>query len=192
MLQIDDSLSKSGLSLDEIDLIVFSNGPGSFTGLRIGLATVKGISLAKRIPVYPVNSVYALAFNCFGSGRDIIPLIDAKMNEVYCAIYNKDMKEKVAPKNCKADEFIQSIEHPAIIVGDGVKKYEALIDKKEGILTKGLIHQNFIIASSLISIAIKEDIQINYDIEKISDLEPYYLRRSQAQVNKDLQKDVGE
>jgi len=188
MLQIDQCLVQSGLTVGDIDLIVVSNGPGSFTGLRIGLATVKGICLAKKIPVYPVNSLYALAYNCYGGDKDIVPFIDAKMNEVYCAVYGKDMREKVAPLNAKPEEFIDSIEHPAIIIGDGVNKYENLISKRADILTKGLAHQNFIIASSLIGLVFNEKIVADFDIDTISDLEPYYLRRSQAELKNNSHK----
>jgi len=183
MLQIDKSLVSSGLTLNDIDLLVYSNGPGSFTGLRIGLATIKGICMAKEIPLIPLNSLYALAHNVYGCDVDIIPFIDAKMNEVYAAVYNNKMQQKTKPQSTNPQVFLESIQEKSIIIGDAVYKYPELIAQKKDILTCGLIHQNFITASSLIAIVCKEKIHPRYDFELIADLEPYYLRRSQAEIN---------
>lgn len=184
MLQIDNSLVQSELTLDDIDLIAFSNGPGSFTGLRIGLATVKGICTVKKIPLYPVNTLKALAFNVFGCERDIVPIIDAKMNEVYGAVFDKYFNIIREPENCSPELFIDEIEKPSIVLGDGVYRYKELLEKKGKILRIGLTHQNFVVASSLIGLVCYERIEPDYDFEAIAALEPYYLRSSQAELKK--------
>lgn len=184
ILQIDNCLQQARMKLDDINLIVYSNGPGSFTGLRIGLATVKGICTAKEIPLYPVNTLYALAYNLYGCQCDIVPFIDAKMNEIYAAVYDKDFNEKIAPQNNKPDIFLEKLSSPAIIVGDGVEKYSPYIDKCKQIVARGLAHQNMVIASALIGLSFHKGIILKYDFEAIADLEPYYLRKSQAELNK--------
>lgn len=183
MLQIDNGLSQSGINLDDIDLIVFSNGPGSFTGLRIGLATVKGICTVKKIPLYPLSSLKALAYNAYGCAVNIAAFIDARMNEAYAALYDRQMNEVIAPMNTDPQAFIDSINEKSLIIGDGVYKYSSLIEKRNDVLTQGLIHQNYIIASSLIAAAIDDNIDIEFDFDAIADLEPYYLRKSQAEQN---------
>ncbi len=186
ILQIDKCLKDSDMCLDELDLIIYSNGPGSFTGLRIGLATVKGICTAKQIPLFPVNSLYSMAYNLFGCQADIVPFIDAKMNEVYAAVYDKDLQVLIPPQNDKPGLFLKKINRPAIIIGDGVVKYIQFINESCNIIAKGMPHQNLIIASTLISMAINEKIAPEFDFDAISNLEPYYYRKSQAEINKQL------
>ena len=86
MTQIDFGLRQSGITLEELDLITLTNGPGSFTGIRIGLATAKGLSFGRKIPLLPFNTLEILAFNVWGSCLPILPFIDAKMDEVYAAL----------------------------------------------------------------------------------------------------------
>ncbi|MBW6515262.1 MAG: tRNA (adenosine(37)-N6)-threonylcarbamoyltransferase complex dimerization subunit type 1 TsaB [Candidatus Cloacimonetes bacterium] len=184
MQQIDYGLKQSEMSIDEIDLIALSNGPGSFTGVRIGLATAKGICLAKKVPLYPVNTLKVLAYNAHGCQINILPFIDARMDEVYAALYDSDMKELIAPKSAKPEEFLSTIKEKTLIIGDGIYRYQELISSMKNTLTTGLLHQNFPIASALISIVVQEQKIPNYDFKNIADLEPYYLRKSQAELKK--------
>ena len=178
MLQIDKSLSQSGLTLDDLDLIVYSNGPGSFTGLRIGLATVKGICTVKQIPLHPVNSLKALGYNAYGYSQQVIPFIDAKMNQVYAAVYDSSMNVITSPVCTKPEPFLESVDLPSFIIGNGIDRFAELVRKKKNV-TCGLIHQNFILASSLIGIVDNEKPSISYDCDAIADLVPYYLKTTE-------------
>lgn len=86
---IDELLNNNNITLDDIGLIACDNGPGSFTGIRIGVSTVKALAEVKQIPIVPCSSLEGLAFNVTGFDY-ICSLIDARNNQVYCAIYDKN------------------------------------------------------------------------------------------------------
>jgi len=182
--QIDAGLKNSKINISDIDLVVIANGPGSFTGTRIGLATAKGICMAHNIPLLPINTLELLANNIAHSNRNILALIDARMSEVYAALYSPELEIILPETNTKPEILFKKIKKPVIVVGDGAKEY------RNEILVSGidhtfcLEHQNIPLASTLISIALKNNIP-EYDFESISELEPYYLRKSQAELVRD-------
>ncbi|MDY6916238.1 MAG: tRNA (adenosine(37)-N6)-threonylcarbamoyltransferase complex dimerization subunit type 1 TsaB [Candidatus Cloacimonadota bacterium] len=182
--QIDFGLKQSNLQVANLDLLVLANGPGSFTGLRIGLATIKGLSLANEIPILPVNTLYMLAKNVQGTNRAIMSFIDAKMNEIYAALYTPDFKEIIAPCNSEPENFLKKINRPIIAVGNATLKYQNLMSKLNLDYKIAPLQQNFHNSVCLLAIA-KEQKFPKYDLDKISSLEPYYLRRSQAEIVKE-------
>lgn len=84
---LDEIKNMTELELETVDAIAVAAGPGSFTGLRIGSATAKGIGLALNKPIIPVPTVDALAYNLYGTSDLICPLMDARRNQVYTGIY---------------------------------------------------------------------------------------------------------
>ncbi|RLC55752.1 MAG: tRNA (adenosine(37)-N6)-threonylcarbamoyltransferase complex dimerization subunit type 1 TsaB, partial [Candidatus Cloacimonadota bacterium] len=182
--QIDAGLKNSKIGIPDIDLVVIANGPGSFTGVRIGLATAKGICMAQNIPLLPINTLELLANNVADSSRNILALIDARMAEVYAALYSTKLELIIPETNAKPAEFFKKIKEPVIIVGDGAKEFKKEILESGIDHTFCLEHQNIPLASTLISIALKSNIPI-FDFERIAELEPYYLRKSQAELVRD-------
>jgi len=86
--------------MERIDLLVCTTGPGSFTGVRIGVSTIKGLALATGKPIVGVSTLEALAVNVFPSRRLICPLLDARKNQVYAGLYRAgpdSLPEAVAP-----------------------------------------------------------------------------------------------
>ena len=123
------------LNLSSIDFIAVTAGPGSFTGLRIGAATVKGLGLALDKPVLPVPTVDSLACGLYGTDRVICPLMDARRQQVYTGIYeNKDGLRILEPQCVTALTEItgklNELGREVIFLGDGVPvNEEALRDE---------------------------------------------------------------
>ena len=84
---IDEILTRNGLTLDDIDALAVNNGPGSFTGIRIGVAVVKGLAFEKNIPCYEVSTLDSIAFNCKDKSGLVVAVMDARRNQVYNANY---------------------------------------------------------------------------------------------------------
>jgi tRNA threonylcarbamoyladenosine biosynthesis protein TsaB len=85
---VDHCLSFAGLHIDQVDLFACAVGPGSFTGLRIGVGLIKAFAHASGKPVVGVNTLDALAMNAFGTDEMICPIIDARRGDVYTATYH--------------------------------------------------------------------------------------------------------
>lgn len=127
---LDEIKQMTELELSTIDAIAIACGPGSFTGLRIGSATAKGLGLALDIPIIPVPTVDSLAYNLYGSQKLICPLMDARRNQVYTGLYTFEGEELVTlVAQCAVDisEIIDKINETGkevIFLGDGVSVYE--------------------------------------------------------------------
>ncbi|MBQ8986745.1 MAG: tRNA (adenosine(37)-N6)-threonylcarbamoyltransferase complex dimerization subunit type 1 TsaB [Lachnospiraceae bacterium] len=123
------------LDLSSIDFIAVTAGPGSFTGLRIGAATVKGLGLALDKPVLPVPTVDSLACGLYGTDRVICPLMDARRQQVYTGIYeNKDGLEVLEPQCVTAlteiTAKLNALGKEVIFVGDGVPVNEEALKEQ--------------------------------------------------------------
>ena len=182
--QIDTALKSSSMQISDLDIIAISNGPGSFTGLRIGLAAAKGLSFPHEIPLYPVNTLRLLAANLYGNELPILSFMDARMQEVYAALYTPFLQEIIPPCNAKPAEFLAQIDQPVIITGDGISRYRDLISDLKIKYKTALPHQRIPTAMTLVSLTMMEKPDHNFDFETVSSLEPWYFRKSQAELNK--------
>lgn len=123
---IDFVLKNAHLSVNDIDGWVVSLGPGSFTGLRIGISTVKGLALATQKPVAGVSTLDVLAFQVSPTPYLICPILDARKGEVYTAFYRYDENSlrRVSPyKVLKPEELVHQIKEKTLLVGDGIRNY---------------------------------------------------------------------
>ena len=98
---LEEIVKMSGLDLQETDAIAIAAGPGSFTGLRIGSATAKGLGLALKKPIVPVSTVDALAYNLYGTDCLVCPIMDARRNQVYTGIYGFEAQDAEGADLCK-------------------------------------------------------------------------------------------
>jgi len=170
----------------DIDAIAISLGPGSFTGLRIGLSTVKGLAMATGIPLIGISSLDGLACQfCFTSSL-ICPLLDARKKEVYTALYRAseiDTIERISDYLVlPPEELIERIDEPTIFVGDGVEVYRDLLQEK--LKKKALFAQaplNFAKASSIGFLALPLWQQKNF-LDPARTI-PTYIRPSDAEIN---------
>ncbi len=125
------------LDMSTVDAIAVSAGPGSFTGLRIGSATAKGLGLALSIPIIPVPTLHALAYNAFASRDIICPIMDARRNQVYTGLFDwSDNELRILMDQCPMDivELCERITQVAdgrnvMFIGDGIPVYSETIDK---------------------------------------------------------------
>ena len=130
---LDEITKMIDLDLSTVDAIAIAAGPGSFTGLRIGSATAKGLGLALKKPIVAVPTVDALAYQFYGSDRLICPLMDARRNQVYTGLYQFEPREEGFQCNqirqqcvVAIDEIIDDINCLAkevIFLGDGLPVY---------------------------------------------------------------------
>ncbi|MDE7185636.1 MAG: tRNA (adenosine(37)-N6)-threonylcarbamoyltransferase complex dimerization subunit type 1 TsaB, partial [Lachnospiraceae bacterium] len=136
----DEIKRMTELDLHTLDAIAIAAGPGSFTGLRIGSATAKGLGLALNIPIIPVPTVDALAYNAYGCGTLICPLMDARRNQVYTGLYEFQKRTEAGAgyelctieKQCavslaeivgKINELCRENDREVLFLGDGVAVY---------------------------------------------------------------------
>ena len=185
MPQIEDSLEKCKIDISAIDGVLIANGPGSFTGLRIGLATAKSICFANKIPLIPISTLKMWAANIMGCDKNILSILDARMDEVYIAVYNSDLETIIEPLNCKPDSIKKLINFPVAIIGDGYEKYKNIIETLNLDYSIPPMHLNQGLADSLFSIFFKEKIKLEYDLKTMSKLQPFYLRKSQAEMKRE-------
>lgn len=189
---IEHLLDLADWSMDDLDAVAVAIGPGSFTGLRIGLATAKGIAFGLKKPIVGVSSLLVLAYNGLISNMTVVPIIDARRKEVYAAAYrfkqakggqfklNVILEETVIdPKElCKK---LKAINSKLLLVGDGIITYEKELKKQLGskahIITDKMVYPH---ASHLAAMAY-ERLKKNKSDDIVA-LAPNYIRRSDAEI----------
>jgi tRNA threonylcarbamoyladenosine biosynthesis protein TsaB len=127
MSMIRDALALADLGLKEIDGFGVTVGPGSFTGLRIGISTVKGLAFATAKPCAGISTLEALAYRCLPWRHPICTLMDARKGEVYSAFFRGSDGRLVRMGNERVDapeEILRAIGSPHLLVGDAVEIYE--------------------------------------------------------------------
>ena len=141
MSTVDRVLKDTGLSMADFGGFAVAIGPGSFTGLRIGLSTIKGLALVTGKPVAAVPTLLALAWNLPYAAFPVCPLLDARKNEVYAALYTFDgasysqiMQEAAIPIR----ELAAEISGKAIFTGEAALLYREEIERQFGERPSGL------------------------------------------------------
>ncbi len=136
MTDVDTVLRMANMGLHECDGFVVTTGPGSFTGLRIGISAVKGFALATGKPVAGVSTLNVLACQFPWFSELVCPILDARKGEIYTALYKhrgQDDWEQISPE-CAVDpkEWIMRIKAPCLFVGNGAVLYRDLIEQELG------------------------------------------------------------
>lgn len=174
------------LNINDIDVIAVSKGPGSFTGLRIGSATAKGIALAIDKPIIEISSLEAMAYQIFATDAVICPMMDARREQVYTGIFAyedgvfKRLSEDRPLAVTDIIDEINKIGRKTIFLGDGIPVYENII--KEGVRVPYLFapaFENRQRAAALAGLAFEyaqKGLYTDPDMHR-----PEYLRLSQAE-----------
>lgn len=175
-----------GIELNGLDAIAAAMGPGSFTGLRIGAATVKGLGLALDKPIIPVPSVDGLAYQLYGAQGIICPVMDARRNQVYTGFYRfehgqfKVIKDQCAQSITDTLEQLNEFGETVTFLGDGVPVHREVIS--EQLKERALFAPGFAARQRAGAVgALAELYYAQGKAVSADDFEPEYLRKSQAE-----------
>jgi len=193
MPMIDSLLKNLNLSIKDIDGFVVSKGPGSFTGLRIGMATIKGLSQGTNKPFVSVSTLDALAYNmCYTSGI-VCPVLDALRGNVYTALYSfTDSKLKLISDYMviSVEELVSLLEkhnQSVCFIGDGIQKNKDVLSRLDKV-SFAPAHLNIVRASSLGELG--HELLSNGIEESLHNSAPVYLRKSQAERELDKKMEI--
>ncbi|MGZ3863504.1 MAG: tRNA (adenosine(37)-N6)-threonylcarbamoyltransferase complex dimerization subunit type 1 TsaB [Bacteroidia bacterium] len=174
---IGDILNEAGLAFSQLSAVAVSKGPGSYTGLRIGVSAAKGLCYALNIPLIGVDTLQSMALAIATKRKEDIyycPMLDARRMEVYCAVYN-DKGEEVIPVSAKVldENSIRAfdLDKPVCFFGDGMPKAKPLL---QGI--KGALFIEDVMPSSVSMVPIATTkLRLNSK-ENVALFEPFYLK----------------
>ena len=190
---IDEVMKMTDMDINSFDAIAVAAGPGSFTGLRIGSATVKGLAYAINKPIVPVPTCDAMAYNLCMSSDLICPIIDARRNQVYTALYEFEngvaikILEQTALDICELIDKLNKLNKKVIFLGDGVPVHTDTINEKltvEYSFTPANLNRQK--ASSVAALGIKYFEQGM--VETAHEHKPIYLKKSQAEREREEKK----
>lgn len=185
MPMIENMLKLSDLEIKDIDAIAICVGPGSFTGLRIGMATAKAMAHVNNIPLIGVNSLEILGTNMDLCNRKICSILDAQRNQVYMNKYileDNKIKELEEISIKPIDELLEELssnDEQWVLVGEAVYKYKEKIESISNITIPSPAN-NITKASSLCLVG-RDKMLANEDVYNCYDINPMYIRKSQAE-----------
>lgn len=172
-LFINEALEEVGITIEDLDAIAISKGPGSYTGLRIGVSAAKGLCFSLNIPLISIPTLNLLAYKLKGKKGVFVSMLDARRMEVYSAVYNAEIKQIRDTEAQILDEysFSEYLERSEVhFIGNGVAKFEEICKHSNAVFHKN----EFPSASEMAEIA--ESKYQKSDTEDVAYFEPYYLK----------------
>ena len=190
---LEKGLAMGRISWEGICAIAISSGPGSFTGLRIGLSTVKGLAFGWELPVVGVPTLLAIAARVTHWDGLVCPFLDARKKEVFAALFHKKDnhlerlgKDRVcSPQQVISEILYQKSSEPVLFLGDGTKPYSNLIQSALGSRAVATLGEDYPVTASAVARLGEEKIQ-REGVEAIGPMVPLYLRPSEAEVKSGL------
>ena len=185
---LDQLLTAADWALADLDMIGVVRGPGSFTGIRIGIATAQGLAQVWKLPLIAVVSLDTLAWAGLGRKEDLVPILDARKNEWYTARYRwmrgeEKVKCLTPPQALAKDQWLEQLrelDHPICFVGDAVTKAKDQI--KEVLGERALILPEYINLPRG-AYTVQAVWQRWQEMGEGEQVVPYYIRFSEAEVN---------
>lgn len=181
---IDTVMGRAGLKIAQLDGFAVSIGPGSFTGLRIGISSIKGLAFSLNKPVVGVSSLETLAFQCKQNPFQICPIIDARKQEVYFCRYrfdNGNLKKKGPEQVASPVDAVRGIREPCVFVGNGAQLYQELILDELGELAHFVAGSQHTIQASAVAWLSLPRFK-RQETDDVHLLVPHYIRKSDAEL----------
>ncbi|MDD2987111.1 tRNA (adenosine(37)-N6)-threonylcarbamoyltransferase complex dimerization subunit type 1 TsaB [Flavobacterium sp.] len=169
---IQSVLEKASLSFKDLSAVAVSQGPGSYTGLRIGVSSAKGLCLALSIPLIAVDTLQVLAAQVKVNSGLIVPMIDARRMEVYTAVFDAHLQKlsDIKPEILTENSF-QDLQETVYFIGDCAEKAKTVLKK-----------ENFIFLEKVIYPSAREMALLSFNlfqqnkVESVAYFEPFYLK----------------
>ena len=185
MVMAEDLLKTCNVTVQDVEAVAVAAGPGSFTGVRIGVAAAKGFAWGAEIPCYGVSTLEAMARSLGVWNGFVVPAMDARRSQVYTAVFHAQkgeltrVEEDMAISLAELGEKIKNFKEPVFLVGDGaILCYNTLIDEVPGLVLppEHRMHQR------AVGVALTAQMQADSaDPGNGAELTPNYLRLSQAE-----------
>ncbi|MBI5857895.1 MAG: tRNA (adenosine(37)-N6)-threonylcarbamoyltransferase complex dimerization subunit type 1 TsaB [Sphingobacteriales bacterium] len=170
---INELLQKNNLQAADISAVAVSIGPGSYTGLRVGLSAAKGFCYALNIPLITVNTLQLLAAGVKEEAKElIVPAIDARRMEIFTAVYDANLKEKTPPHSMIIDEnsFEELFKsHSVLFCGNGIRKLKNIIKNNNASFSETM-------ADAATLAGISYQLYLQKEFSDLAYTEPYYLK----------------
>ena len=182
---VKEVLDSQGLEIGDCDAVCVSAGPGSYTGLRVGVSTAKGLCFAAGIPLLSVGTLDILARQAIERGlpegcRAIVPMVDARRMEVYTAVFSPEGRREteVEPRIIDSDSFSELLaEGPVVFIGDAAQKCSGVIGSPNAVFV-----QEYPRASAML-VPTQEALEKG-EFRDCAYFEPFYLKQFVATVSK--------
>ena len=177
LTMVDELMTDSGLSLTMLDALAFGRGPGSFTGVRIATGVIQGLALATDLPVAPVSTLAALAQGALTKSSQVACAIDARMGEVYWALYkaNENLAKLVGEEHvCQPDLVTVPSDGDWFGVGSGWQSYERKLQQAMGERLVASDAERYPTAAAICPLA--ADAYLHGNVVQVTEVLPVYLR----------------
>ena len=185
MVLVDYLFKNSKISLSEIEAVAVSVGPGSFTGLRVGIAAAKGIATGLCLPCVGIETLKAFAYYFLGHECFVCPCIDARRDKTYCALFEvnglevKRIVEDSVKDVSSLNKFLKNLDRKIFLVGDAANKCKTFLTDLENVVVAPSNLNN--ITAVNIALLASDVIKNKQCLELEKDIVPKYLRLSQAE-----------
>jgi tRNA threonylcarbamoyladenosine biosynthesis protein TsaB len=183
---VDWALAEAGLTLEQIDTLAISVGPGSFTGVRVGVAMWKGLAFGRKLPLVPVDTLDAMTHLSAFRDAVVCPLLDAKMGEIFGAVYHfrgGRREKRTEDRVCPVEALLDGLSGEVLFLGEGAVRYRERIVAKLPAAAFLPAHCAVPRAAAVACEALA--LLAGGVCTDAASVTPVYLRKSQAELNRE-------